>query len=93
MRTLEVGFSSSGVLRTFSSWRRFVSSNGGEGMADALGADGEGFADGFRAGGFAGVVGQPEAGLVRLRRKGHGMARSRRRRSSPPRPMPMMEGY
>ena len=31
-------------------------------MADALGADGERFPDGLGAGGFAGVVGQAQAG-------------------------------
>src|SRR5271155_4973205 len=31
-------------------------------MADALGADGEGFPDGGGAGGFAGVVGEAKAG-------------------------------
>ena len=34
-------------------------------MPDAFGADGEGFADGFRAGGFPGVVGEAETGLGR----------------------------
>ena len=38
-------------------------------MADALGADGEGFPDGFRAGGFAGVIGKPEPGARGLRVK------------------------
>ena len=34
----------------------------GKGMTDALGADGEGFPDGLRTGGFARVVGEAEAG-------------------------------
>jgi hypothetical protein len=36
---------------------------GREGVADALGADGERLADGLGAGGFAGVVGEAQAGL------------------------------
>ena len=35
--------------------------NGGECVADALGADGESLPEGFRAGGFAGMVGEAEA--------------------------------
>ena len=37
--------------------------NGREGVADALGADGERLPDGLGAGGFAGVVGEAQAGL------------------------------
>jgi len=41
--------------------QRFVL-NGGDGVADALGADGESFPDGLGAGGFAGVAGEAQAG-------------------------------
>jgi hypothetical protein len=40
--------------------------NGGERVADALGADGEGFPDCLGAGGFAGMVGEPQTGGAAL---------------------------
>ena len=57
-----MGFSSRGALRALQVLEEFVVTNGGEGVADALGADGERFADGLGAGGFAGVVGEAQAG-------------------------------
>src|SRR5437763_6999770 len=39
-------------------------------MSNSLRADGECLADGLRSGGFAGVVGQAQAGLARLLVKG-----------------------
>ena len=41
--------------------------NGGECVADALGADGEGFVNSFRASGFAGVIGEAKAGRASFR--------------------------
>ena len=63
----------------------------GEGVADALGADVEGGPDALRAGGFAGVAGEAEAGGfgfgVELAEVVGGAASS-----SPPMPMPTMLG-
>ena len=63
-----------------------------KGVADALGADGKRFPDGLGAGGFAGVVGEAQAGGAGLGRRGARKGSEPLRRSSPPRPMPTMEG-
>ena len=59
------GSAPAAMLRAFSSWSRVGVLDGREGVADALGADGERLPDGLGAGGFAGVVGEAQAGASR----------------------------
>ncbi len=63
MRTFEVGFSSSGMRKLLQILEQVKVPNSREGVADALGTDGQRFADGLWAGGFAGVVGEPQTSL------------------------------